>query len=100
MSDDETEVDGGESADAQPKRKAPVRKPLWLLIAAGVRHIELPDGKLIEERLFTRHRCDSKADVSKTLASLKLDATNMPEIMLLRADPIVVDVSAQLVLKW
>lgn len=96
----EEEPDAEAAPEAAPKKKVVRRKPLWLLIPAGERHIDTREGPMVEH-LYVVQRCDGMAEVNKYIKRKQFDASNMPQgILLLRAEPKAPDVGTQLVVKW
>jgi hypothetical protein len=86
----------------KPKKKAPRRKPLWLMVPVGERTVERDDGVPEVETLYTMEQFGSVTDLRKNLEARELDQTNAKGILLFRADAIPVEtkMKAQVVIKF
>lgn len=110
--------EGTDEEDKKPTKKAPQRRPLYLLIPATWRSTvfdgesDVSGGRVVIDAMYrdgaepeTWHvvKCASKMDVQTALRDRKLDPT-VPEILqhvkLLRADIIDANVSSQVLIKF
>lgn len=88
----------GEQQQGDGKKKVR-RKPLWLATPAGTRSVETATGK-VEERLYTIRSFEKAADVRKVLEDEEFDVTNIRDVILLRADPLPLKATNQVVIKF
>lgn len=79
-----------ETPGGEPPKKTVRRKPLFLLVPAGVRTV-VRDGEDENETLYTLERFTSIVDLRKSLESREMDQTNVKGVVLFRADPIPVE---------
>jgi hypothetical protein len=86
----------------KPKKKAPRRKPLWLVVPVGQRTVERDDGVPETETIYTVEQFFSVTDLRKNLEARELDQTNSKGILLFRADatPVETKMKAQVVIKF
>jgi hypothetical protein len=90
------------TAADKPKRVVK-RKSLWLCVPKEYGDIVAEDGEIQRSPVaYELYECATKTEVSKVLAKLKLDATNLnPEhVKLFRADPLPLRLSTQITIKF
>jgi hypothetical protein len=85
----------------EKQKKAPRRKPMWLMVPVGERAVE--HGGVTEmQPLYTVEAFTSIVDLRKNLEARELDPSNAKGIFLFRADAIPVEakMKAQIVIKF
>lgn len=87
---------------SEETKKKVHRKPLWLMVPAGQRSVERPDGLVETETLYTMEKFSTVSDLRKNLEAQEMDATNVKGILLFRADAIPVEqkMKSQIVIKF
>jgi hypothetical protein len=86
---------------AAKKKRSQKRKPIWVAIPASYETVKVVDGPEFKRASsYSIHKCYSKKEVGTVLSKAGIDASGSGDVIVLRAEPLPLKLSAQVTIKF
>jgi len=97
---EQQEVVSAEASEVKKKR-AVKRKPIWVAVPANYETVKVVDGPEFKRpSSYMIHKCFSKKEVGAVLTKSGIDGANSGDVIVLRAEPLPLKLSAQVTIKF